>query len=184
VSAPSGCDRARGRRQERRNGHVGEGTHAHSTLSAETTHVQVFYRFHPLYSSTLQIVRRPKRGDGAVSVIDPTGRRLKIPMWMLLPDSAEIKIAEQAYLSKEALLSLASLVFTPREIEDRVHANLLQAVVDTCKGGQRATTTTPGPGDRKRAGHGADRRGDASRIDRPHGPHSGGGLSNGRRKSR
>ena len=184
MNEPSGCDRAKGRRRERRNGHADERTHAHSTLSAETTHVQVFYRFHPLYSSTLQILRRPKRGDGAVSVIDPTGRRLKIPMWMLLPDSAEIKIAEQAYLSKEALLSLASLVSTPREIEDRVHANLLPAVVDTCKGGQRAATTTPGPGDRKRGGHGADRRRDTNRTDRSHGPHSGGGLSNGRRKSR
>ena len=105
-------------------------------------------------------------------------------MWMLLPDSAEIKIAEQAYLSKEALLRLASLVSTPREIEDRVHANLLPAVVDTCKGGQRAATTTPGPGDRKKGGHGADRRRDTNRTDRSHGPHSGGGLSNGRRKSR
>ena len=172
------------RRPERHNGDEDEGTHAHSTLSAETTHVQVFYRFHPLYSSTLQIVRRPKRGDGAVSVIDSTGRRLKIPMWMLLPDSAEIKIAEQAYLSKEALLSLASLVSTPREIEDRVHANLLPAVVDTCKGGQRAATTTPGSGNRKRGCRGADRHRDTNRTDRSHGPHSGGGLSNGGRKSR
>jgi len=171
------------RRPGRHNGDVDESTHAHSTLSAETTHVQVFYRFHPLYSSTLQIVRRPKRGDGAVSVIDSTGRRLKIPVWMLLPDSAEIKITEQAYLSKEALLSLASLLSTPREIEDRVHANLLPAVVDTCKGGQRAATTTSGPGDRKRGGHG-DRRRDTNRTDRSDGPHSGGGLSNGRRKSR
>ena len=184
MSESSGCDRVRDRRQERRNGHVDECTHAHSTLSAETTHVQVFYRFHPLYSSTLQILRRPKREDGAVSVIDSTGRRLKIPVWMLLPDSAEIKITEQPHLSKDALLSLASLVSTPRKIEDRVHANLLPAVVDTCKGGQRATTTTPGPGNRKRGGHGADRRRDTNGTDRSHGPHSGGDLSNGRRKSR
>jgi len=95
---------------------------------------------------------------------------------MLSPDSAETKIAEQGYLGKEALLSLVSLVSTPREIEDRVHANLLQAVVDTCKGGQRATTTTRGPGDRKRGGHGADRRRDTNGTDRSHGPHSGGGL--------
>jgi hypothetical protein len=102
---------------------------------------------------------------------------------MLLPDSAKIKIAEQAYLNKEALLSLASLVCMPREMEDRVHANLLAAVVDTCRGGQRAATTTPGLGDRKSGGHGTDRRRDTKRTDRSHGPHSGGGLSNGRRKS-
>jgi len=184
LSQPNGHDQARGRRRARHNEHADECTRAHSTLSAATTHVQVFYRFHPLYSSTLQIMRRPKRGDGAVSVIDSTGRRLKIPVWMLLPDSAEIKITEQAYLSKEALLSLASLVSTPREIEDPVHANLLPAVVDTCKGGQRAATTTSGPGDRKSGDHGADRRRDTNRTDRSHGRHSDGGLSNGRRKSR
>jgi hypothetical protein len=168
----------------RHNGDGDETTHAHSTLSAETTHVQVFYPFHPLRGSTLQIVRRPKRGDGAVCVIDPTARRLKIPVWMLLPDSAKIEIAEQPYLSKEALLSLASLLETSKDSESRVHANLLPAVVDTCKGGQRAATTTRGSGDRKSGGHGADRRRDTNGTDRSHGPHSGGGLSNGRRKSR
>src|ERR1039457_7382310 len=63
---------------------------AHNTLSAETTHVQVFYPFHPLHGGILQIVRRPKRGDGAVSIIDPTGRRLKSPVWMLLPECARL----------------------------------------------------------------------------------------------
>src|SRR5213082_806400 len=61
---------------------------AHNTLFAESNEVQVFYPFHPLHGSTLQIVRRPKRGDGAVCVMDPAGRRLKIPVWMLLPECA------------------------------------------------------------------------------------------------
>ena len=50
-----------------------DGIRAHNTLSAETTHVQVFYPFHPLHGVTLQIVRKPKRGDGAVSIIEPNG---------------------------------------------------------------------------------------------------------------
>ena len=58
----------------------GSGTRAHNTLSPETTHVHVFYPFHPLRGATLQIVRKPKRGDGAVSIIEPAGRRLKIPV--------------------------------------------------------------------------------------------------------
>ena len=110
-------------------------------------------------------MHKPKRGDGAVCVIDPTGRRLKIPVWMLLPDSAEIKIAEQPYLSKEALLRLASLMETPRDTGNRIHANLLPAVVDTCKGGQHPATTTPGPGDRKRERRRANRRRNSRRID-------------------
>jgi hypothetical protein len=63
----------------------------HSTLCAEITHVRVFYTLHPLRDSSLQVVRRPKRGDGAVTVVDPTGKRLKIPLWMLSPDAAETK---------------------------------------------------------------------------------------------
>src|SRR6476620_10414381 len=86
------------------------GTHAHNTLSADNTDVQVFYPFHPLHGVTLRILRRPKRGDGAVCVIDPAGRRLKIPIWMLLPECAEITISQRPRLGKQALLSLASLI--------------------------------------------------------------------------
>ncbi len=42
--------------------------------------------------------------------MDPAGKRLKIPVWMLLPESAEIKISQQPHLGKQALLSLASLI--------------------------------------------------------------------------
>jgi hypothetical protein len=110
VGGSSDNDLARVRPREWRSECGDEDTHAHNTLSAETTHVHVFYRFHPLYSSTLQIVRRPKRGDGAVSVIDQSGRRLKIPVWMLSPQAAGAVISEQIHLSKEALLSLAALL--------------------------------------------------------------------------
>src|SRR3984893_15498885 len=91
-------------------GHGDDGTHAHNTLSADNTDVQVFYPFHPLHGVTLRILRRPKRGDGAVCVIDPAGRRLKIPIWMLLPECAEITISQRPHLGKQALLSLASLI--------------------------------------------------------------------------
>jgi hypothetical protein len=42
--------------------------------------------------------------------MDPSGRRLKIPVWMLSPECAEIMISERPHLGKEALLSLASLI--------------------------------------------------------------------------
>src|ERR1700738_1213230 len=101
---------ATGRHPVRPCGHAGGGTHAHNTLSADNTDVQVFYPFHPLHGVTLRILRRPKRGDGAVCVIDPAGRRLKIPIWMLLPECAEITISQRPHLGKQALLSLASLI--------------------------------------------------------------------------
>jgi hypothetical protein len=149
---------------------------AHNTLSAENTHVQVYYPFHPLRGAILQVVRRPKRRDGAVSVIDPIGRRLKIPVWMLSPDCAAITATETAHLSKEALLHLTSLLATRLPAADQIHDNLLQTVVDEHNGGQRGATTTSEPdepnGHRGRA-HG--RKG-ARGSDRPNGPHSSNGL--------
>ena len=149
---------------------------AHNTLSAEDTRVRVFYPFHPLRDVVLQVVRRPKRGDGAVAVVDPAGKRLKIPVWMLSPECAAVTITEQAYLSSESLLSLASLLSTRLHAADQIRDNLLQTVVDGHKGGQRGATTTSGPGDRKgKRGRAHGRKG-ANRTDRSHGPHSGDSL--------
>ncbi len=183
VVRSNSCGRGISRRPARRNEHGGGGTHAHNTLSPETTHVQVFYPFHPLHGVTLQIVRRPKRGDGAVSIIDPTGRRLKIPVWMLLPECAEIKITERPRLSKEALLSLTSLLPAPHNPEDHDRDNLLQTAVDGCEGGHRGATKTSGPDDPKSKRRRADGRKGTRRSDRSHGPRSGGGVASGRRKN-
>jgi hypothetical protein len=84
-----------------RSGRGDEDIHTHNTLSAENTEVRVFYPFHPLYGATVQILRKPKRGDGAVSVIDHAGKRLKIPVWMLSPDSSGIRISERVHLRRK-----------------------------------------------------------------------------------
>ena len=151
-------------------------TRTQSTLSPETTHVRVYYTFHPLHNSSLQVVRRPKRGDGAVSVIDPTGRRLKIPVWMLLPECAAINITDRPHLSKEALLSLALLLATPLGPQNDVYDNLPQTAVEGGKEGYRGATTTSGPDDPNRKGSRAARRNGTRPSDRSHGPHSSAGL--------
>ena len=163
----------------RRNGHGDDGTHPHNTLSADNTAVQVFYPFHPLHGATLQILRRPKRGDGTVCVMDPAGRRLKIPVWMLLPECAGIRISRRPHLGKEALLSLASLIASQLVSKDRVHDNLLQTPVSRCEGGRRGATSTSGPDDPKGMRCRANGRSDTRRSDRSHGPRSGSGLSRG-----
>jgi hypothetical protein len=176
------CRPERDRHQQLHNAGGDGGTHAHNTLSAETTHVQVFYPFHPLHGVTLQVVRRPKRGDGAVSVIDPTAKRLKIPVWMLSPECAEIKITDRPSLSKKALLSLTSLLSTSHDAKHHDRDNLLQTAVDGCKGGHRGATTVSGPDDPKGKRSRADGHKGTRRSDRSHGPRSGGGVSSGRRK--
>jgi hypothetical protein len=183
VSGSTASGPATGRHPVRHSGYVGGGTHTQNTLSTNNTDVQVFYPFHPLRGTTVQVLRRPKRGDGAVCVIDPAGKRLKIPIWMLTRESAAIKITEQAHLGKEALLSLAVLIASHLDSEDHGHDNLLQTTVDGCKGGRRGATTTSGPDDTKRKRSRAVGCSDTGRSDRSHGPRSGGGLSKGGRKS-
>ena len=166
--------RRRGRDSERADG----DTHAHNTLSPDNPDVQVIYPFHPLHGATLQTLRRPKRGDGAVCVIDPSGRRLKIPVWMLSWECAEMTISERPYLSKEALLTLATLIASQRDSEPRVHDDLLQTSVSECEGGHRGAASTSGPDDSK----GMRRRrvtgpSDTRRTHRSHGPRCSGGLS-------
>jgi hypothetical protein len=168
-------------RREPRSEDEGANTHAHNTLSAENAEVQVFYPFHPLCGATVQILRKPKRGDGAVSVIDRAGKRLKIPVWMLSPDSTGIKISERVHLSKEALLSLTSLL-SPHAGEDRGHDNLLPTAVEGCKGGHRGATGTIGPDGPGRKRNRAHRCDSARRSGRSDGSHSGGGISGERRK--
>jgi len=178
---PSASSLDRNRRQERCSGHGDDDIRAHNTLFAESTEVEVFYPFHPLYGSTLRILRRPKRGDGAVCVIDRGGKRLKIPVWMLFPDCTAIKISDEVHLSKESLLSLM-LLLSPHAPEDRDHDNLLPTSVDGCKGGRGGATKTAGsddPGRKRNRAAGCD---DARRSDRSDGSHSDGGLSGRRRK--
>jgi hypothetical protein len=173
---------ARYHRLGRRN-ECGDGnTHAHNTLSPDNTDVQVFYPFHPLRGATVQILRRPKRGDGAVCVMHPNGRRLKIPVWMLLPECAEIMISERPHLSKEALLSLASLIASQLDSKDRGQHNLLQPPVGGCDGGRGGTTSTSGPDDSKGMRSRVHGRGDTRRSHRTHGPRCGGGLPRGGEK--
>src|SRR4030095_2926625 len=132
---------------ERHSGYGDESNPAHNTLSVGTQHVRIFYPFHPLCGLSLQVIRKPRRGDGTVTVVDPAGRRLKIPTWMLLPDSADVHIVEQPLLNEEALLSLTTLLATLLDFKDSVNDNLSQTVVDGRKGGQRGAITTSGPND-------------------------------------
>jgi hypothetical protein len=179
---PTACRRVRCHRPERCNAHGDGGTHAHNTLSVDNTDVQVYYPFHPLHGVTLRVLRRPERGDGAVCVVDPGGRRLKIPIWMLLPECAETTISQRAHLSKQALLSLASLITSQLDSKDPVHDNLRQTRGSGCEGGRRGATSTSGSDDPNRMRCRANGRSDARRSNRSHGPRSSSGLSRGGKK--
>ena len=134
------------RRRALHNGHAGGDIVTHNTLSADVTHVEVFYPFHPLHGYRLRVLRKPKKSDGAVAVVDPTGKRLKIPAWMLSPVAGKAEIASQAYLSRESLLSLVTLLESTGVKSD----NLLQTSADKSKGDRHAATATAKPGSNRR----------------------------------
>ena len=100
---------------------------------------------------------------------------------MLLPEAADLKLYDQAHLSREALLNLSSLIAPPPTTG--IHDNLPQTSVDGCKGGHHAAATTLKRDPNKR-GTRAGRSDGKSRTGRSHGPRSGDGFSNGSKEGR
>src|SRR5215475_6515761 len=109
-----------------------------------------------------------RSGEMGRSVSWIQGRRLKIPIWMLLLECAEITISPRPHLGKQALLSLASLITSQLDSKDPVHANLRQTRVRGFEGGRRGATSTSGPDDPKGMRCPANRRSEARRSDRSH----------------
>ena len=70
----------------------------------------MYYPFHPLNGLELAVVCKSRIGDGAVTVADPEGIRLKIPVWMVSPQAAQIELSEKAEISARALLELVYLM--------------------------------------------------------------------------
>jgi hypothetical protein len=108
--------------------------------------------------------------------MDRAGKRLKIPVWMISPDAAEIGLSARAHLSGEALLHLVSLIAKERATES--HDNLLHTSVDGCKGGHHAAVTALEP-DTNRSGTRVAQRAGKGRTGRSHGPGSRDGFSTG-----
>ena len=184
MSVSSASGQATGRLPARQSEYADGDTHAHSTLSAKATHVQVFYPFHPLHGSTLRVICRPRTGDGAVTVMDSSGGRLKIPVWMLSSAWADVEIQDKPHLNKDALLNLAWLLSGALTSTDADHDNLQQIAVDRSNGGQGSATATSRPDDRKARGASARGCKGDTRTHRSDGQHSGGSISSSGRESR
>jgi hypothetical protein len=100
-------------------------------------------------------------------------------MWMLSPDSVDIQISEQALLSKEALLSLSTLLAALRQ---RDHVNLQPIVVNESEGGHCGATRADGPDDPARNPGRARKPDRSGRSGRSDGALSSSGISRRRRK--
>ena len=55
--------------------------------------VTVHYPFHPLHCRCLEVVAWPRQPHLAVTVREPDGQTLKIPLWMVEPAAAHCELA-------------------------------------------------------------------------------------------
>src|SRR6266446_4686076 len=84
------------------------------------TEVTINYRFHPLRTHSLPVVRLYELHDEAYYVVRrPDGRPLAVPVWMTRPESAYAKIVSTARLPVRLLLELRRAAVTCLSL--RVH---------------------------------------------------------------
>ena len=72
--------------------------------------VTVHYRFHPLVNHTLAVVSWPRRPDLPVTVLHPDGTAMKVPLWMLQAQAAQLTVCKRALLPASALLRVIELL--------------------------------------------------------------------------
>jgi len=80
--------------------------------------ITVYYPFHPLHGCELKVVCKPhgNNSNGLLTVVDPKGKHLKIPVWMVLPEAAQYKLSEQVKICTNALLALANFLESIQEL--------------------------------------------------------------------
>ena len=72
--------------------------------------VTVHYPFHPLHCRCLEVVAWPRRPHLAVTVRQPDGQTLKIPLWMVEPAAAHCELRDRVELTASALQALIALL--------------------------------------------------------------------------
>ena len=56
------------------------------------------------------VIRGARRMDGSITVSDPQGRHLKIPVWMTTPDAKHYYISKESKINVSVLISLSGLL--------------------------------------------------------------------------
>ncbi len=72
--------------------------------------ITVQYPFHPFYGKELVVIRGTRSIDGAITISDPQGKHLKIPVWMTTPDAKHYYISKESIINVSALISLSGLL--------------------------------------------------------------------------
>jgi len=114
-------------------------TERHTAHQQCSTEVTIHYRFHPLRTHSLPVVRLYELHDEAYYVVRRAdGRPLAVPVWMTRPEAAYAKMVSAACLPVRVLLELRRVTVTC--LSSRVH-NVLEEDHDAAAPSETPTTT-------------------------------------------
>ena len=77
--------------------------------------VTVHYPFHPLHCRCLEVVAWPRQPHLAVTVRQPDGQTLKLPLWMVDPAAAHCELCDRVELTASVLQALIRLQYALAE---------------------------------------------------------------------
>lgn len=81
-----------------------------ATQNTNRSVVYIYYPYHPYSKMNLVVTHYPKRRAEWVTVSDPQGNSLKIPIWMLSPSAKELSIVSTPAIGIQAIMALLSLI--------------------------------------------------------------------------
>ena len=102
--------------------------------------VTVYGPFHLLRGHELQVVGTPRNGNTAITVVAPTGRRHKIPLWIVSPAAAGYVMGEQATVNPQALLLAFELLLPVMSNASQLAGNLSATGTSPTAGGADEAT--------------------------------------------
>src|ERR1700756_368385 len=120
---------------------LGRGTtHPHTAHQHRPAEITIYYRFHPLRTQSLPVVRLYELHDESYYVVRRAdGRPLAVPVWMTHPEAAHATIVSRtAHLPLRVLLELRRISVTARS--SSVH-NVREEDHDAAPTGQTPTPT-------------------------------------------
>ena len=83
---------------------------ATAARNASVLRLRVYYPFHPYFGRELEVIYKPNRSEGVVTVLGPHGSHRKIPVWMTEPDASDYNLSDQPYIQARALLAVRDLI--------------------------------------------------------------------------
>ena len=134
-----------------------ETTHSHTAHQHRPAEITIYYRFHPLRTHSLPVVRLYELPDESCYVVRRTdGRPLAVPVWMTHPEAAHATIVSRtAHLPLRVLLELRRISVT--SLSSSVH-NVREEDHDAAAPTGQTTTTTFRRRSSRRSGPGTTSR--------------------------